>query len=378
METDGEGNRLNELVWAEDNLLDICDLVFVDPVGVGYSRLLNPEAENRYWSVDGDSRSNAFTVLDWIRGHKRWNSPVYFCGESYGTIRVCRMLEEFARNPVSGNKMMLGIPVAGVILIGVALSLNEKGNIIDEHLDLLTASIPSMAAVHWYQNLQGSCELRAFVDEAWKFAGEILQPALFAGDDCSEELFEKAVKGISHYTGMDKNYFSASGLKLGGIQDFMVRVAAGKGMRVDLYDGRKTQSLSGEYNVVGEDNLPIRIMNGALAEKLGIGCDRLYYTGNINVNDEWNMHTQQSYSNMECLKRAMDRQPDMKVMTASGLYDLCTLLGNTRYIFSHSGIFKEKLLCREYAGGHGVYSSREGKEEFLADVRAMIAGTEKK
>lgn len=372
MKADENGNRLEELVWEENNLLDICDLVFVDPVGVGYSRLLNPQAQNRYWSVDGDSRSNAFAVLDWIRLHQRWNSPVYFCGESYGTIRVCRILEEFGRDPMSGNKMMLGLPVAGVILIGVALSLNEKGSIIDDHLDLLTASLPSMAAVHWYQNLQGSCELRAFVDEAWQFAGEVLQPALFAGDDCSKELFEKAVKGLSHFTGMEENYFRASRLKLGNISDFMIQVAAGKGLRVDLYDGRKTQPLSGVYNPVGDANLPIRIMNGSLARNLGIGCDRLYYTGNINVNDAWDMHTQQNLSAMECLKRAMDRQPDMKVLTASGLYDLCTLVGNTRYIFSHSRIDKKRLLCKEYTGGHGVYSSKEGKETFLSDVRAMI------
>ena len=152
----------------------------------------------------------------------------------------------------------------------------------------------------------------------------------------------------------------------------MVQVAAGKGLRVDLYDGRKTQSLSSSYNVVGNGNVPIRIMNGSLAKKLGVNGNRLYYTGNINVNDTWSMKTSDSMSSMECLTSAMERMPDMQVLAASGLYDLCTLVGNTRYLFSHSGVKGKWLVNREYAGGHGVYSTKEGKAEFLLDVRTMI------
>lgn len=254
----------------------------------------------------------------------------------------------------------------------LALSLNAKGSIIDEKLDLLTAALPSMAAVYWYQNLQGTCELCTFVEKAWRFAGEELQPALFLGDACSEEQVKAIAGRLEHFTGMKASYFEQTGLKLRKIEDFMVQVAAGKGLRVDLYDGRKTQSLSSSYNVVGNGNVPIRIMNGSLAKKLGVNGNRLYYTGNINVNDTWSMKTSDSMSPMECLTSAMERMPDMQVLAASGLYDLCTLVGNTRYLFSHSGVKGKRLVNREYAGGHGVYSTKEGKAEFLLDVRTMI------
>ena len=77
-------------------------------------------------------------------------------------------------------------------------------------------------------------------------------------------------------------------------------------------------------------------------------------------------------SHIDCLREATERMPEMKVLMASGLYDLCTLAGNTRYQFAHSGIASGKVITKEYPGGHGVYSSKEGKAAFLQDVRALI------
>ncbi|MBQ6583440.1 MAG: hypothetical protein IJH77_06420 [Mogibacterium sp.] len=381
MPHDAEGRQVNTLEEDPACLLDLCDLVFVDPVGVGFSRLLRKEAESRYYSLMGDARSNAFAVLDWIRTHRRWNSPVYLVGESYGTIRVSRILEEFGRNPMEGNRMMLGLPVAGVVLIGVALSISPSGRITDPAVDLLTASLPSMAAVHWYHNLRGTAadggdpiSEESFIDEAWQFAAQEIQPARFLGDDCPEETIYAAAEKLAHYTGMDRDYFVRSRLCLNSIDDFMLQVTAKKGTRVDIYDARTEISLKEQYNLVGNSNVPLQIMNGSLAEKLGIGTDRQYYTGNINVNDHWSYEGLEHPTNMDCLRSAMARMPEMKVLVASGRYDLCTLLGNTRYIFAHAGLRKDGLILREYSGGHGVYSSAEGKAEFLADIRAMMEG----
>ena len=64
--------------------------------------------------------------------------------------------------------------------------------------------------------------------------------------------------------------------------------------------------------------------------------------------------------------------PQMKLLFASGLYDLCTHAGNTRYVINHAGLPMQRTTVREYPGGHGVYSSEEGREAFLKDVREMI------
>ena len=374
-EQDGTTN-VNDLVEDPNCLLDVCDLVFVDPVGVGFSRLLQESSKEKYYSLIGDARSNAFVILDWIRTHHRWDSPIYLLGESYGTIRVSRILEELGRNPMQGNRMMLGLKIAGVILVGVALSMDENGNICDPKLDLLTGALPSMAAVNWFHNhdqFDTPVSEADFVDEAWAFAAKELTPALFEGDTCPASEIEHIAGGLSRITGMDAAYFVSTHLRLNNIQDYMTQVIAAKGERVDLYDGRITQSLQEEYNEVGNSNIPLLLMNGKLSDTLGLSGDRLYYTGNINITMDWNYHSEDPISNMDCLRNAMNRMPDLKVLVASGRYDLCTLLGNTRYIFNHASLPKVNLTLREYSGGHGVYSSTEGKKEFLADIRDMLA-----
>lgn len=120
--------------------------------------------------------------------------------------------------------------------------------------------------------------------------------------------------------------------------------------------------------------MPLSVMNGLLAETLGIDTDRIYYTGNLNMNLVWNYAVEDGKSHMDCLRSAAARMPEMKILVASGLYDLCTLAGNTRYQFSHSGIAPEQITVKEYPGGHGVYSSKEGKRTFLKDVRALLCG----
>lgn len=382
LEKDEKGSFVYGLTEDKECILDICDLVYVDAVGVGYSRLLAPEKWDKYYCLDGDGRSNAFVIVNWLKRHDRWNSPLYLCGESYGTTRVCRILEELGRNPIAGNRMLLGLPVKGVILIGLALSVDNSGKTIDERLDLLTAALPTMAAVHWYHHLQGRCARNEFIEEAWRFAGEELLPVLFKGENCPQDTIQKTAERLAYFTGMEAEYFIRTGLKLMSMDDFMTKVAADKGLRVNLFDGRKAVPLAGSYNAVGDDNTTLRVVNGLLAEKLAVNTERLYYTGNTNINFGWNFESEEPpeyrKSNVQCLKESMQRMPEMRVLTASGIFDLCTLMGNTRYVLSHSGLPKENLTEREYPGGHGVYSSAEGKKAFLQDIRVMLETEERK
>ena len=361
-------------------LLDLCDLVFLDPVGVGYSRLLNPQKAEKYFCTDGDARSTAFAVTHWLRRHSRWDSPLYLCGESYGTVRACRVLAELGRSPVSESRMVLGVPVAGVILIGLATSIGARGGELTEPgLSLTSAALPSMAAVHWYHNLRGrgQAALEDCVAQAWRFAKDELAPALFEGDDCPESAVRRLSARLADLTGMEEAYFVQNRLLLRSMEDFMTQVIRQKGQRVDLYDARMAFSVSQPYNAIGDANVPLAVMNGLLAPRLGVQTYRLYYTGNLTVHPGWKYETEdlgeRTKTHLGCLRAAMQANPHMRVLAASGLYDLCTLAGNTRYALSHSGIPKDRLTAREYPGGHGVYSSAEGKSAFLQDVRALIA-----
>lgn len=354
-----------------DCLLDLCDLVFVDPVGVGLSRLLDPQKAAKYYSVDGDARSVAFTMVKWLQRRNRFDSPVHICGESYGTVRACRVLAELGRSPMSESRMVLGIPVSSVALIGLATS--ENGSEIDPTLALL----PAMAASSWYHRHDkdmSSPEREAFVASAWDFAQQELLGAYFAGDELPDAKEAELSARLESFTGLSRDYWLAHHLHLGSVRDFMTKALPG--FTLDLYDARQAVPDGVPYNEIGSSNTPILVMNGLLLPLLGISTDRLYYTGNINVNLQFQYATEDleggKRTHLQCLRDSMLANPDMQVLFASGLYDLCTYAGNTRYCASHAGLPKARVLVRDYPGGHGVYSSTEGRLSFLEDMREMI------
>lgn len=371
MSQSDDGTPAYGLEENPDCLLDICDLVFVDPVGVGLSRLLNPQKASKYYSVDGDARSVAFTIVEWLRRRNRFDSSVHICGESYGTVRACRVLAELGRSPMSESRMVLGIPVSTVTLIGLATS--ENGSDIDSTLALL----PAMAATSWYHRHNGdmsSQERDAFVASAWDFGRQELLSAYFSGDDLSPRQEAELSRRLEFYTGLSHDYWDAHHLHLGSVRDFMTQSLPG--FTLDLYDARKCVPEGTPYNEIGSSNTPILVMNGLLLPRLGLSLQRLYYTGNINVNLQFQYATEDleggKRTHLQCLRDSMLANPHMQVLFASGLYDLCTYAGNTRYCATHAHLPKDRVLVRDYPGGHGVYSSQEGRLRFLNDLRSMI------
>ena len=367
IEKDADGKPVYGLQDNPDCLLDLCDLVFVDPAGVGLSRLLKEEKARKYYSVDGDARSVAFLIIEWLRRRGRWNSPVYLTGESYGTVRACRVIAELGRSPYSESRMVPGIPVKGAVLIGLATDECRQDS-------LTMAMMPAMAATHWYHMKEKPGTQASFAADACAFARKELLPALYDGDAVSGETKQRCAERLSFFTGMPEEYFLNTGLRVLSAGDF--RTKALPGYTLDLYDARLKTPAGETYRLLGGDNVPLQVMNGLLLPRLGIRTQRLYYTGNINVNVRFRMETEDvgeyRRTHLECLKDGMERTPDMKVLFASGLYDLCTHAGYTRYLVSHAGLPRDRVLVREYPGGHGVYSTEEGKAAFLDDLRHML------
>ncbi|MBR1585535.1 MAG: hypothetical protein IJ662_08360 [Clostridia bacterium] len=366
IDRDDQGAPIYGLSENADCLLDRCDLVFVDPAGVGLSRLLNPEKAGKYYSVDGDARSVAFLIIEWLRRRGRWNSPIYLTGESYGTVRACRVIAELGRSPYSESRMVPGIPVQGVALIGWAAG--------DGGQELTLSMMPAMAATHWYHLADKPCGQEEFVARAVEFARQELLPALYEGDALPMETKKHCADILETYTGVPQAEFLSSGLRIRSAEDFQRKALPG--YVLDLYDARLKTPVDQPYQLLGGDNVPLLVMNGLLLPRLGIDVKRLYYTGNINVNVLFHMDTEDvgehRRTNMECLKDGMARTAGMRLLFASGLYDLCTHAGNTRYMAAHAGLPSDRVRVREYPGGHGVYSTPEGKRAFLQDVRAMI------
>ena len=316
--------------------------------------------------------------------HGRLFSPVYLCGESYGTIRACRVLAELGRSPYSESRMVPGLPPAGVILVGNCTSMNPEHpeNSLCPGLELTAAMMPAMAATNCHHHPEGKPSEREFADEAWNFVGKEMLPAWFAGNGIDPAEKERLAGKLALYTGVEQGYWLSHDLKLGLAEDFMLRVAADRGCRVDLYDSRKLIPLDGSYNAIGSgENIPLKVMNGLISRLQGRESGRMYYTGNLGCYPLWKWKTEDlgplTKTHIQCLKSYLEENGSARVLFASGLYDLCTHVGNTRYQLSHAGLPMERVISKEYTGGHGVYSSQEGKTAFLSDVREMVSGNRK-
>ncbi|HEV8254398.1 MAG TPA: peptidase S10, partial [Vicinamibacteria bacterium] len=129
-----------QLVDNEHTWLDFTDLVFIDPVGTGFSRATKPELGKKFWSVEGDIQSVGEFIRLYLTKYERWNSPLFLIGESYGTTRAAGL---------AGHLVDRGIALNGVVLISTILNFQtarfSKGNDLPYVLFL-----PTYSAIAWY------------------------------------------------------------------------------------------------------------------------------------------------------------------------------------------------------------------------------------
>ena len=184
----------------EDNphcLLDLCDLVFIDPVGTGLGRLIQEKARNEFYETHGDVRSVSKFIEQFLARYNRRNSPVLLAGESYGTARSALLAGELmGAGPEKADTM--GISVSGIFLLGSYFI--EKLPVEASATDLIT-----MAATNYFHNPKENISQKDFIDEAFAFASTEYVTALFLGDACPNK--EEIAAKLAYYSGIDQNYW---------------------------------------------------------------------------------------------------------------------------------------------------------------------------
>ena len=165
----------------QQTVLDLTDLVFVDPVGTGFSRALGKTEDEKFWGLEEDAESIADFIRVWVTEHGRWNSPKFIAGESFGTTRAAAVAEllEGGSGVVSLN---------GLILVSQALDY-EGSTPRHDNLASFITYVPTMAATAWYHGkVPGKpADLEAFLEEARQFAYDEYTPALLRGSGLGAE-----------------------------------------------------------------------------------------------------------------------------------------------------------------------------------------------
>src|SRR5580704_16267753 len=197
-----------KLVDNEFGVLDKSDLVMIDPVGTGVSRAVCDKKDEDFWSVDPDVDSVSRLIAQYTSDNKRWESPKYLLGESYGTTRGAGVVDYLqARRSLTFN---------GLILVSVATDLEAIFAEIPGNDRPYSVYLPGYAAVAWYHHALPNqpTELTPFLDEVRRYALGPFNAALMKGDALTDSERDAIAEQLHRYTGLSVDYLKAANLRV--------------------------------------------------------------------------------------------------------------------------------------------------------------------
>ena len=369
-----------QLVDNPDTWLDQTDIVFIDPVGTGFSRAAKPDLGKKYWSIRGDVESVGEFIRMYLVRYQRWTSPLFLVGESYGTTRAAGL---------SGYLVDRGIAFNGIVLVSSILNFETadftRGNELPYSLYL-----PTYTATAWFHkklpaDLQ-SKPLGVVLEEVKPWAMGEYARALAMGDKLTGEARTAAIDKLARYTGLDRHYLDLADLRV-DIQHFCKELLRDERRTVGRLDSRFKgidESGTGETPEFDPSLAAIRppytaMFNQYVRSELNYKSDAVYYIlgGGIGPWD-WGPGGRNGFPDVSgSLRAAFSKNPDMKLFVASGHYDLATPFFATQYTLDHLGLEpaeRARVTTREYEAGHMMYIHEEELAKLKRDVAEFVRG----
>ncbi|MDT7807878.1 MAG: hypothetical protein QOJ70_1691 [Acidobacteriota bacterium] len=364
-----------QLVDNEQTWLDFTDIVFIDPVGTGYSRAAKPELANKYFGLQGDIQSVGEFIRLYLARSGRWTSPLFLVGESYGTTRA---------SGLSGYLIERGIAFNGIMLISTIMNFQTarftRGNDLPYVLFL-----PTYSAIAWYHkrlapDLQG--DLRKTLDEVEHWAANEYTIALAKGDRLTPSERQEVIDRLNRYTGLDKRFIDDSDLRI-EIQHFDKELLRDQKRTVGRLDGRfkGLDALAVSETPDFDPSLAaIRppytaTFNQYVRSELGFRSDTEYFILGGGVG-RWDFGADNAYADTsESLRSAFAKNPYMKLFVASGFYDLATPYFATQYTLRHMGLdpsLQGNVTTTFYEAGHMMYIDQTSLAQLKRDAAAFV------
>lgn len=359
--------------------LDVADVVLIDPPGTGYSRVFGAENVEKVFGAQQDADVTVQFIREWLRRYDRGNSPKYLLGESYGTVRAALVAKRLAGGPTTTGRMD-GITLNGVILMGQAMDDSRQVAELSS-VNLL----PSAAATAWFHGKAGrEISVDSHVRQARTFStGRYLQ-ALFAGTRLSDEGRASIAAELSGYTGIPASRLLALDLRLEP-STFSREVLRAEGRQVGLYDARFVLPLASSGNDPVADDpamgqyVPLYVATARvhLRDALGIETERVYNAIEFRRINQlfWKGQRPPPDNHALALATAMRRNPSLRVLVATGWYDLATPVGAAEQAVALSGMDRSRVDFREYESGHMPYIGAQSRQQLSADIRAFVTRT---
>jgi carboxypeptidase C (cathepsin A) len=368
---DDEGNPIRPFGVRENpySIIDDTDIVFVDPVNVGLSRMVEGQDRSQFFGVNADAAYLSRWIETFVNRHDRWASPKFLIGESYGTTRVSAM----ARRLQSDQKMFFN----GVVLVSpTGLGISRNGPV-GEALNL-----PHYAATAWYfgqlpPELQRR-DLDDILPEVEEFTIREYIPSLIRGGFLDQPERQQIAAQVAAYAGVSPTFVDNLNLVI-PINNWRKELLRDQRMTVGRLDSRY-QGVDRDAGGTSYDYDPAMsswnhsftpAMNIYLREILGYETELQYVTIGGDVRP-WD---RENDSSGDDLRQAMAENPFLKTMIQSGFYDGATDYFSAQYTMWHmdrSGQLRDRFRFETYRSGHMMYLRQEDLETSNEDIRTFI------
>jgi carboxypeptidase C (cathepsin A) len=357
------------------------DLVFIDPPHTGWSVAAGDDARKTLWSVDGDVAALAEVIRQWLTRHRRWGSAVYLAGESYGTTRVAALADQL---------LAQGVNLAGLVLVSCAIDLQSLG--FDPGNDLPYALfLPAFANTAQYHGLLAgalAASPEAARAAAEEFAAADYVAALHAGARLGDRQRSRIARRLAELTGLPRALVEEKNLRVSD-QTFFFEALRPRGRIVGRLESRSTAPMAASRTRDWEFDPGIEAIAAAytmagmayFADALGMQPEARYETLSHDTHKGWNWNRGDARGNAYAstradLARALRRSPHLKLLVASGRYDLGTPYSATDWSLAQLDLpaaVRQRITHRYYDAGHMMYTRDADLRQLKADLMAWLA-----
>jgi carboxypeptidase C (cathepsin A) len=377
-----------KIVNNDFSLLDIADLVMMDPIGTGLSVPVGKSKFEDFWGVDQDIRSISLFIKQYLIENGRMNSPKYLLGESYGTFRNAGVMNKLLDD---------GIALNGVVMVSAVFDLRTLMFPPNDDLPYIV-HFPTYAATAWYHNKIANkpSSLEAFLTEVRNFTEKEYVPALFKGNKITAEERNAMASKLASYSGCHADFWKKADLRVQA-GEFFAELLRNEGNTVGRLDSRfkgGNQDLLAQF----ADYDP---QSTAISPAYTAGFLHYFYN-DLKVNKKLNYSTSayaregfkwdwKHQGNMSWgtptaintgidMAKAMTQDPNVKVLILNGYYDIATVFYGVEYTIDHLGLTNElrnNIIMKYYEAGHMMYTHQPSLEKFKKDVSEFILSTSK-
>lgn len=361
---------------VEDNnysVIDATDIVYVNPVNTGFSRILNDGEREQFFGVQEDLTYLSDWIGNFISRHDRWKSPKFLIGESYGTTRVAGL----AGRLQGGHNIF----VNGVIMHSQC-GFGQPGTVTGVQTPITNINkLTHYTATAWYfKQLAPDLQNRRLEDilpEVEKFMMETYLPAIAIGGTLTDQKRQQVAKQIARYAGVSEEFVLGHNLSIPA-SAFWKELLRDEGYTTGRLDSRyigmdtdnsgTRPGYSPEYDSWKHSFTPA--INEYLREDLGFATDLEYnISGNVRPWNDENGNT------AIMLRRAMQQNPSLRVLNQQGYYDgACDPFGAKYSLWQMdpSGQLQDRIDYKEYQSGHMIYIRKDMLIDSNDDVREFI------